>query len=145
MPRHTRFVVALLAPLCGMGACTVTPRIEVYNHSGAPVRIIAGTDSRLLGAGDTWTFDYPAQPPGEVRVCRNGRLLRYAVPCPPVNADYRNYYHGTAFLFLRIRLRVQLEPDGQLRILPRGERFPVPGTTAQLPPFPLTPEELGEC
>jgi hypothetical protein len=73
-------------------------------------------------------------------VCLDKKLLRHTVPFPP-----DDYYHGIAFLFLRSRIRVQLDPDGRVWILKRGEDFPARENADQPGPFPLSPEEIGIC
>lgn len=131
----------LVASLCVVvSGCTVVPLVDLYNHSGTSIHIFVGDDSYALAAAATKSFDYPSQNWGEVRVCLDGKLLRYTVPFPP-----NDYYHGIAFLFLRSHIRVQLEPDGRVWILRRGEDFPVRENADQPGPFPLSPEEVGTC
>lgn len=132
---------SLVASVCVVASgCTVIPLVDLYNHSGISVRVFVSDDSYALAAAATQSFDYPSQNWGEVRVCLDGKLLRYTVPFPP-----NDYYHGIAFLFLRSRIRVQLEPDGRVWILRRGEDFPVREYVDQPGPFPLSPEEIGAC
>jgi len=132
---------SLVASVCVvMSGCTVVPRVDLHNHSGTPVRVFVGDEVYSLAVAATQSFDYPSPHWGEIRMCMDGKLLRYTVPFPP-----NDYYHGIAFLFLRSHIRVQLEPDARLRILKRGEDFPVPENGDQPGPFPLSPEEVGEC
>lgn len=123
-----------------VSGCTAIPLIDLYNHSGISVRVFVGDDSYALAAAATQSFDYPSHPWGELRVCLDRKLLRYAVPFPP-----NDYYHGIAFLFLRSRIRIQLEPDGRVWILRRGEDFPGRENADQPGPFPLSPEKVGTC
>lgn len=136
---HVKLVTRLLimSPLLLALGCSVVPLIEVFNHSGVAVRVIVGDDSYPVSEAAAESFEYQQ---GEVQVCRDSRLLRYAVPLPP-----QGYYHGIAFLFLRSRIRVQLEPDGRAWILRRGEQFPIRPNPDQPAPFPLSPEEIGSC
>lgn len=133
---------SLVASLCVVvSGCTAIPRVDLYNGSGTAVRVIVGSnDSYAVAAAATESFDYPSQDWGEVRVCLDGKLLRYRVPFPP-----NEYYHGVAFLFVRSRIRVQLDPHGRVWILRRGEDFPVGENADQPGPFPLSPEEVGTC
>lgn len=132
---------SFVASLCIIvSGCTVIPLVDLYNHSGTPVRVLVGDNTHVLAAAATESFDYPTQNWGQVRVCLDGKLLRFAVPFPP-----DDYYHGVAFLFLRSRIRVQLDPDGRVWILKRGEDFPVRENADQPGPFPLSPEKIDNC
>lgn len=123
-----------------LAGCTVSPIVDLYNRSGTQIRVIVGDDSYLVAPAATKSFDYPKQEWGQVRVCVDKKLRRYAIPFPP-----NNYFHGVAFLFLRSHIRVQINPDGRVWILKRGESFPIREDADQPGPFPLIPQDIGTC
>ena len=127
------------ATMCLVG-CVVLPLVELRNNTTEEIGVQVGSETFRIAPGNHRTFDYPSGAWGKVQVCLDRRLLQYRLRIPP-NA----FVHGVGFLFLRSRVRAQLNGDGHVWLLPRGDSFPVSESAEQPHGFPLVPPVVGTC
>jgi hypothetical protein len=124
------FVLLLLA------ACTLAETVILYNNTGTGVVVEACGKRKRLGNGLTLDVRDPCQEiPDLVRVHSPGPTWQYVLPdVPTLRRDEFLPFHGGA----NIRLRVQLQPNGQMLAVPENAQFPSTPDT-QPPGFPLSP------
>lgn len=133
LPLRTLLIVctALLA------ACTIIPRIELYNHTGSPIEVRVGDHRYTIAPEQSETFQEPGDEARSVYVCVNRDLFKYSVRFVPYEYPRLGLLNGV--------IRVQIDPDAQLRLLKPEEEFPLAAGTPQPEHYPLNPEREGDC
>jgi hypothetical protein len=120
-----------------LSACTLAESVLVYNNTGAGVVIEACGKTRRLGNGLTLDVrDLCQAIPQSLSIESRGHTWHYGLPSVSAmrGADFLPFDGGA-----NIRLRLQLQPTGQMLAVPEKTQPPISFETPQPPGFPLTP------
>jgi hypothetical protein len=131
--RATRQIAALtsLTAICFlMLGCPRLAHLAIYNNSGYELQVIAsGKIEGALPSGAAVTLRFAGDTVDLVSVAKRWTYIREI----PHGGEDGPYFDGV--------LRVQVEPDGRMFALKRGQIPPLSHFDEQPPGFPLIPKE----
>jgi hypothetical protein len=116
-------------------ACTITPKIFLYNNSGRSVEVQftnEPSESRVLPPGETLSFSSDRLFDASFLIRESGMAHHYSVP-----TDYPSMWLHP--WLPASRLRGQLEPDLSIYLVPQGAKPPQSSFPEQPAGFPLRP------
>ncbi len=146
------FAVALL-PLCA--ACAPILTREFYNNTGAAVRLEYGEQrkskysDRVYGVGGEALCSQGRHHSTRQYLYQQGDVSALIVVTDKESWAYRDMRMSDAHLRFFPNpipgrswiIRFQIDPDGAIRLIPRGQSFPLPPSYPQPEGFPKYPEE----
>ena len=135
---HLKITAALLTA-CGVLSCQIAPLVSLYNNSSAHYVAKVLDESYVLAPNSKVEFAYPYSANGGFRLAGDDCDFIYSPPEPPTSVE-------PSYRLLREHLRVQLEPDGKIYLLPSGAVAPVEASTLDQPAeFPIVPLATSNC
>ena len=119
------------------GCSTVPQEVELYNNTPATVALKGCGTDEVIDPGVA--ADIPALCRSPVEIASGASRWRYASlwRAWSTRSLRENGTRTASGLYL---LKLQLEPDGSIIVLPRGSDFPAAGISRQPPEFPFRPD-----
>ena len=123
-------LASLTASCFLMVGCPRVAHLAIYNNSGSELQVIAsGRIEGALPSGAAVTIGFPGATVDLISVAKRWSYFREI----PHGGEDGPYFDGV--------LRVQVEPDGRMFALKRGQIPPLSHFDEQPPGFPLIPKE----
>jgi hypothetical protein len=117
-----------------LSGCIRVPDALLYNHTGITLTVtVIERDTRVLPPGSHCEFRYRQD-----LVLRGDRTeWRYELPQLPNTGGPKEYVEGRGFIDRLVRL--QVDPEGTIQMLPVGATMPQSDVHHQPPEFPARP------
>ncbi|WP_410210247.1 hypothetical protein [Aquirhabdus sp.] len=138
---HKLIVLILVAMLAG---CERGIDRLFYNHSVRTIVISVANQNLTLKPSETKRIPWSGQPSDwEFKVCLNQSSYHYQMPL--FEFDDRTRYRTQVGITRPYEVRLQIESNGKVNILPQGHDFPQPQNLNQPNGYPLQPQTSGHC
>lgn len=126
-------ITAIVLFALSLVACPPTVKVSFFNGTAHTVVITRFDEATSIPPTESREFRVHAHE-ARLAIYSPAGLQEYSLSLRGVSHDFRNFWGGL--------VRLQLEPDGRIFILERGQHPSQPLTGVEQPPgFPLEPEQ----
>ena len=132
MKRICMRILAAMITVGMLASCRLIPKIVLYNHTGVDITVHQGNRNYPIANEKTLSFRFPGAYTNVMTITAADKMWTYSrLPYPPAEFCQPLGHE---------RIKVQIETDGMLYVLPHTNQFPLIELSGQPEGFPLKPE-----